>query len=62
MVGFFEIFLLINFGKNLMNVTKIGFATKLAPIIPEEELLHLIFVVREFMIQFSTPSYKNVSS
>ena len=53
-----EIFLLINFGKNLMNVTTIGFVAKLAPVIPEEELLLPIFVVREFMIQFSAPSYK----
>ena len=41
-----------------MNVTTIGFVAKLAPFIPEEELLHPIFVVREFMIHFSTPSYK----
>ena len=42
-----------------MNVTTIGFVAKLAPFIPDEELLHPIFVVSEFMIQFSTPSYKN---
>ena len=41
-----------------MNVTTIGFVAKLAPFIHEEELLHPIFVVREFMIQFSSPSYK----
>ena len=42
-------------------MTTIGFVAKLAPFFVEEELLHPIFVVREFMIQFSTPSYKNVS-
>ena len=41
-----------------MNVTTIGFVAKLAPVIPKEELLLPIFVVREFMIQFSTPNYK----
>jgi len=35
-----------------MNVPAIGFVAKLAPVIPEEELLLPIFVVREFMIQF----------
>ena len=40
-----------------MYVTTIGFVAKLAPFILEE-LLHPIFVVREFMIQFYTPSYK----
>ena len=38
-----------------MNVTTIGFVAKLAPFIPEEELLHPIFVVRESMIQISKP-------
>ena len=41
-----------------MYVTTIGFVAKLAPFIPKEELLHPIFVVREFMIQFSSPGYK----
>jgi hypothetical protein len=41
-----------------MYVTTIGFVAILAPVIFEEELLHPIFVVREFMIQFSTPAIK----
>ena len=40
-----------------MNVTKIGLVAKLTPFIFDEELLHPIFVVSEFMIQFSTPNY-----
>jgi len=41
-----------------MYVTTIGFVAKLAPVIPKEDLFLPIFVVTEFMIQFSTPSYK----
>ena len=45
-----EIFLLINFGKNLMYVTTIGVVAILSLVFFEEELMHPIFVVREFMI------------
>ena len=55
-----EIFCFIKFGKNLIYVTKIGLVAILAPIFFEEELMHPIFVVREFMIQFYTPTIRNV--
>jgi len=51
-------FLLIKFGENLVNVTTIGFVDKLTPFNPDEELLHPIFVVSEFMIQFLLPAIK----
>ena len=35
-----------------MNVTTIGFVAKLTPFNSDEELMHPIFVVSEFMIQF----------
>ena len=41
---------LTNLGKNLMYVTTIGLVAILAPVFFEEELMHPIFVVREFMI------------
>ena len=43
-----------------MNVTTIGFVAKLTPSNPNVELLHPIFVVIEFMIQFLLPAI-NVS-
>lgn len=43
-----------------MYVTTIGLVAILAPIFFEEELMHPIFVVREFMIQFYTPAIRNV--
>ena len=43
-------FILIKFGENIVNVTTIGFVAKLTPFNPDEELLHPIFVVSEFMI------------
>ena len=51
-----EIFCSIKFGKNLMYVTTIGLVAILAPIFFEEKLMHPIFVVREFMIQFYAPT------
>ena len=50
-----EIFCFIKFGKNLMYVTTIGLVAILAPVF-FEELMHPIFVVREFMIQFYAPA------
>ena len=41
-----------------MNVTTIGFVPKLTPFHPDVELLHPIFVVSEFMIQFLLPAIK----
>ena len=43
-----------------MYVTTIGLIVILAPVFFEEELMHLIFVVREFMIQFYTLAIRNV--
>ena len=51
-----EIFCFIKFGKNLMYVTTIGLVAILAPVFFGEELMHPIFVVREFMIQFYAPA------
>ena len=41
-----------------MNVTTIGFVAKLNPFNSDEELMHLIFLVSEFMIQFLLPAIK----
>ena len=41
-----------------MNMTTIGFVVKLTPFNSDEELLHPIFVVSEFMIQFLLPAIK----
>ena len=41
-----------------MQVTTIGFVAKLTPSNPDVELLHPIFVVIEFMIQFLLPAIK----
>ena len=41
-----------------MNVTTIGFVAKLTPFNPDVKLLHPIFVVSEFMIQFLIPAIK----
>ena len=41
-----------------MNVTTIGFVAKLTPFNSDEELMHPIFVVSEFMIQFLLPAIK----
>ena len=51
-----EIFCFINFVKNLMYATTIGLVAILALVFFEEELMHPIFVVREFMIQFYAPA------
>ena len=39
-------------------MTTIGFVAKLTPSISDEELIHPIFVVREFMILFLLPAIK----
>ena len=39
-------------------MTKIGFVAKLTPFISDEELMHPIFFVREFMIVFLLPAIK----
>lgn len=41
-----------------MNVTIIGFVAKLTPFISDVKLMHPIFVVSEFMIQFLLPAIK----
>ena len=41
-----------------MNVTTIGFVAKLTPFNLDVELLHPIFFVSEFMIQFLLPAIK----
>ena len=41
-----------------MNVTTIGFVAKLTPCNPDVELMHPIFVVSKFMIQFLLPTIK----
>ena len=41
-----------------MNVTTIGFVAKLTPSNSDVELMHPIFVVSEFMIQFLLPTIK----
>ena len=41
-----------------MNMTTIGFVAKLTPSNSDVELLHPIFVVSEFMIQFLLPAIK----
>ena len=41
-----------------MNVTTIGFVAKLTPFNSDEELLHPIFVVSEFLIHFLLPAIK----
>ena len=41
-----------------MNMTTIGFVSKLTPSNFDVELMHPIFVVSEFMIQFLLPAIK----
>ena len=41
-----------------MNMTTIGFVATLAPSISDEELMHPIFVVREFMSLLPFPAIK----
>ena len=41
-----------------MNVTTIGFVAKLTPCNPNVKLMHPIFFVSEFMIQFLLPTIK----